>query len=83
MEVINEGQAYTTYIDWVVKNVSDKDLTAMYRYGSGVRKHTVGVVKAIAPHDNNGKTLYYIEMTDGCVLVGEDGVRPRFKTDSF
>ena len=79
VEVINGGLAYTTYPRWVAKNVSDKVLAASYRYGSQIGGHTIGVVKAIAPNENNGDTLYYIDTEDGCVLIGDGGVRPLFE----
>lgn len=82
VKVVDDGALYTTYPEWVAKNVSDKVKIAMYAHGKGdIDTDKTYTVLAIAPHGTYRKdTLMYIEgsgawRNNDCFLIGAYGVR--------
>lgn len=81
VEVVNTGALYTTYPEWVAKNVDDKIKVAMYAYGKDVDTSKKYRVLAIAPHQAyRTDTLVYIEEVRlcghaNCFLIGAYGVK--------
>lgn len=80
VEVVNTGALYTTYPEWVAKNVDDKIKVAMYAYGKYVDTSKKYKVIAIAPHQTHSDTLVYIEEVRSygnanCFLIGAYGVQ--------
>lgn len=67
VKIKNEGLSYTTYIDWIKKNIKDVGLVACYAYCQIPEANdTVYVVKAIAPwstkgEDDKDKKLAYVQ----------------------
>lgn len=67
VKIKDYGLSYTTYVDWIKKNVNDIGLAACYAYETIPENgDTVYVVKAIAPwgtkyEEDKGKMLAYIQ----------------------
>lgn len=89
VKIVNSGLSYTSYIDWIKKNINDVGLAACFAYGQIPDKDdTVYVVKAIAPWDTRydvDKKLAYVQeyfvYSDGkisddeaCYLIEVDGL---------
>lgn len=79
VRVINTGLNYSTYPQWVGKHISDPDMAARYCFSS---PHYYGKYKVIkiAEHEDNGRTLAYIEEIDGfaynsCYLIEVKGLK--------
>ena len=76
VEVIDAGMSYTTYAEWVDKNVDNPEDKVRYNYGIDPRKGLVGKVIAIAPHlSTNDRNLVYFKCADGCYLINAEGVK--------
>lgn len=76
IEVVNEGRSYTTYAEWVDKNVDNPEDKVRYNYGVNPRKGFVGKVIAIAPHLSiNDRNLVYFKCGDDCYLINAEGVK--------
>lgn len=89
VRIVNSGLSYTSYIDWIKKNINDVGLVACFVYGQiPDEDDTVYVVKAIAPWDTRydvDKKLAYVQeyfvYSDGkvsddeaCYLIEVDGL---------
>lgn len=67
VKIKDEGLSYTTYTDWIKKNIKDVGLVACYAYCQIPKANdTVYVVKAIAPwgtksEDDKDKKLAYVQ----------------------
>lgn len=76
VKVVDSGYCFTTYSDWVVKNVSDAKRVAKYCYGERVEDGMKGTVIAIADHTSkSGKLLVYFETYCGCYLIDIKGLK--------
>ena len=76
IEVTHAGRSYTTYAEWVDKNVDNPEDKVRYNYGIDPRKGLVGKVIAIAPHlSSNDRNLVYFKCADGCYLINAEGVK--------
>ncbi len=76
VKVVDKGFCFTTYSDWVVKNISDAKHVAKYCYGECVEDGMTGTVVAIADHSSKpGKLLVYFETYCGCYLIGIEGLK--------
>ena len=81
IEVIDNGESYTTYSDWVYNNVHNIDI-CRYAFGETTKNGTIGTVIAIAKHEYENTNLIYFKK-DGnysfdnspCYLIGEKGVK--------
>ena len=81
IEVIDYGESYTTYSDWVYHNVHNID-SCRYAFGCNPENGTIGTVIAIAKHKYSSDNLIYFKK-DGnyifdnspCYLIGEKGVK--------
>lgn len=87
VKIKNNGLSYTTYVDWIAKNVNDIKLAACYDYNTlpkmGGEEY---IVKAVAPWENDSNNMlayiqrYYKFITDKvsnnqpCYLVGINGL---------
>ena len=89
VKIVNSGLSYTSYTDWIKKNISDVGLAAYFAYGQIPNEDdTVYVVKAIAPlgtwYDVNKMLVYvqkYFVFSNGkvdnnepCYLIEVDGL---------
>lgn len=89
VKIKNSGKSYTTYVNWIKKNIDDVGLVVCFVYGRTPNNdETVYVVKAIAPWDiehKGDKMLAYVqkyyvyendEVSDSepCYLIGVDGL---------
>ena len=67
VKIKNSGLSYTTYTDWIKKNIDDVGLAACFAYDRIPREDdTVYVVKAIAPwgikyEEDKDKKLAYVQ----------------------
>jgi hypothetical protein len=78
VEIVNAGKCYTTYPEWVVQNIEDKETIARYAYGFSPKKGTRGKVLQIADHGkfSDGLLVYMSDDTNGtCYLMGIKGVK--------
>lgn len=76
VEVTYVGRSYTTYAEWVDKNIDNPEDKVRYNYGIDPRKGLVGKVIAIAPHlSTNDRNLVYFKCADGCYLINAEGVK--------
>lgn len=75
VEVTDADGSYTTYAEWVDKNVDNPEDKVRYDYGVAPRKGLVGKVIAIAPHCWDDRNLVYFERDDKCYLINVTGVK--------
>ena len=76
VEVTDAGRSYTTYAEWVDKNVDNPEDKVRYNYGVDPRKGFVGNVIAIAPHlSMNDRNLVYFKRGGECYLINAKGVK--------
>lgn len=78
VKVINTGLNYTSYPQWVGKHISDPDMAARYCFDCPYTCTKYKVIK-IAEHEDNGRSLAYIEEIDGfdynsCYLIEVKGL---------
>ena len=77
VKVVDDGGMYTTYTEWVVKNVDDKEKAVRYAYDSETVPSKCKVV-VIGKHDDEETTLAYIEDVEWpyhCYLINVDGLK--------
>lgn len=76
VEVVNNGQTYSTYTDWCYKNLPF-NLVKQYDYSVTPYTGTVGKVVCIAPHllDNNSKIVAIQDNRNRIYLIGEPGLK--------
>lgn len=82
VEVVDEGENYCAYADWVATNVPNRADIARFAYGHPARNGTHGIVCYIAPHsDFHKRTLAYIKVDDEefgehrCYLLNVKGLK--------
>lgn len=76
VEVTNVGGYYTTYAEWVDKNVDNPEDKVRYNYGVDPIKGFVGKVIAIAPHlSMHDRNLVYFKSGGACYLINANGVK--------
>lgn len=76
VEIIDNGCSYTTYVNWVLSNVSNTFDRLRYDYANLPSNRDIGIVKEKGLHCSNSKMLYYIELNTGrCYLISEDGIK--------
>lgn len=75
VKVVDCGESYPVYIDWINKNAPE--YAVYYKYDCKVPQDTVGtVVKKEQHSDKEDVMLYLIQTaTDACYLVGEKGIK--------
>lgn len=76
VEVVNNGQTYSTYTDWCYKNLPF-NLVKQYAYGITPYTGTVGKVMCIAPHlvSKNSKVVAIQDNKNCIYLIGEHGLK--------
>ena len=81
IKVIDYGESFTTYPNWVYNNVEGVD-KCRYAFGCNPENGTIGTVIAIAKHEYSSDNLIYfkedVEYGCGnstCYLIGEKGVK--------
>lgn len=76
VEVVNNGQTYSTYTDWCYKNLPF-NLVKQYAYNVTPYTGTVGKVVYIAPHllDNKSKIVAIKDNKNRIFLIGESGLK--------
>lgn len=74
--IIDDESCYTTYVNWVLSNVSNTFDRLRYDYANLPSNRDIGIVKEKGLHCSNSKMLYYIELDTGrCYLISEDGIK--------
>ena len=71
VKVTNPGKCYTTYVDWIGRNIKSVIEAACYVLGTPAERGGVYKVIAIAPHTLRGGDLCYIKK----MYDGDDGYR--------
>ena len=77
VRVVSAGMLYSTYDEWVVRNIADKRLIARYQYNRSIDTSKVYRIRKIALHSTSVKrVLAYIESTwdESCFLIGIEGI---------
>lgn len=76
VRVVDEGQLYSTYRDWVERHVKDPADAAKWEYGRALPKCRIGVVKYLAAHEwsANGD-IAYIEIDNKCYMINVRGLK--------
>ena len=76
VEVTDAGKSYTSYAEWVDKNVDNAEYKVRYNYGVDPKEGFVGNVIAIAPHLSiNDRNLVYFKRGGECYLINATGVK--------
>jgi len=74
--VVNDGENYSSYSDWIKEYVTDNYLLFKFEYGGSCKQGESYVVKYLAPHGCDKKILAYIQGDDEkCHLIGVDGLK--------
>ena len=81
VEIVNSGNIYSTFCDWMKRNIDDKDLLLRYNYGCCATEHSgpYKVVK-IAPHGRDvSDTIALIvpvdEHDERVVMISVNGLK--------
>lgn len=77
VRVVNAGLLYSTYDEWVIRNIADKRLIARYQYNCKIDTSKIYKIRKIALHSMRVKrVLAYIESTwdESCFLIGVEGI---------
>ena len=75
VRVIDDGENYTTYSEWIEKYITEP--SEKYRWDYGVSRYNgeVGKILFIAPHGCGHTNLAYVRMDNGrCYLIGVKGL---------
>lgn len=80
VKIVDNGQQYSTYEEWVEKNVASAEDRAKWYQGRDnhrcIRDHDIGVVKVIAPHERESDgMLALIERNNICYIVNFRGFK--------
>ena len=80
VEVVDDGKMYTTYSEWVAKNVNDKELIARYAYNRETMPSGSYEVVAIAPHNGDRSEPMLAYLKSGkyfgeCFLIDVKGIK--------
>lgn len=74
VKVVDCGESYSGYIDWINKNAPE--YAVYYKYDCKVPQDTVGTVVKKEQHREDDAMLYLIQTeTNACYLVGEKGIK--------
>lgn len=80
VEIVDEGLNYPYYASWVVKNIKDPlEIARFVNCGDQKLNGLIGKVLAVAPWDNEGRMLAYVQI-DNChanqnYVIGVNGLR--------
>ena len=75
VRVIDSGECYTTYSDWVEKYITERSERYLWDYGQSCDNGDEGKILFIAPHEYGTGQLAYVQMTDKlCYLIGTKGL---------
>lgn len=80
VKVIDNGESYSAYADWVVANVASREAAVRFCYGGYIGNGAIGTVLRIAPHGKLDRTLAYIQIDDNigekkCYLMDIAGLK--------
>lgn len=78
VRIIDSGECYTTYSDWVEKHVSEPSEKYLWDYGRSCDDGDTGKILFIAPHEYDTGQLAYVKMDNEkygkCYLIGVRGL---------
>lgn len=75
VRIIDSGECYTTYSDWIEKYITEPSEKYLWDYGVTRFNGEVGKILFIASHENDNATLAYVKMDNGrCYLIGIRGL---------
>lgn len=80
VQVVDNGESYSAYADWVVANVVSRNAAVRSCYGGYIGNGAIGTVLCIAPHGKIDRTLAYIQIDDNlgekkCYLMDIAGLK--------
>lgn len=74
VRVVNSGEVYSCYSDWIRANIENPFLAAKWAYCRRLENDAIGVVKVIAPHGTQERDLAYIDVGKVCFIIALDGL---------
>lgn len=75
VRVVDSGECYTTYSEWVEKHIVDPSAKYLWDYEQSCDNGDKGKILCIAPHEYGTAQLAYVQMTDRlCYLIGVKGL---------
>ena len=75
VRVIDSGECYTTYSEWIEKYISEPSERYLWDYGQECGNGDEGTILFIAPHEYGTGQLAYVQMTNRlCYLIGIGGL---------
>lgn len=74
VRVVNTGMQYSSYKDWIQRNVTNRIDADKWGRGNGLRPYSIGVVKYLAPHGNGYETIAYVEIGNVCHMIELSGL---------
>jgi hypothetical protein len=77
VRVVNSGQVYSSYSDWIELYVKDSDDASKWatKYGVWLNTGDIGVVKYIAPHEwRHEGDIAYVEVEGYCYIINVQGL---------
>lgn len=75
VQVVNCGEHYSGYKSWVLDHVTDLDDQRKWKLdGRRWVEGDIGLVKYIAPHENNRDMLAYVDFGHQCSIIGLRGL---------
>ena len=74
VRVANSGWLYPSYRDWILQNVTNPFFSARWARDRRLTQDATGVVRYVAPHGTQDRTLAYIEIDNVCFIVALEGL---------
>ena len=77
VRVVNSGQVYSGYSDWIELHVKDSDDASKWatKHGEWLNTGDIGVVKYIAPHEwRHEGDIAYVEVEGYCYIINVRGL---------
>lgn len=74
VRVVNSGEVYSCYSDWIRANIENPFLAAKWASCRRLENDAIGVVKVIAPHGTQERDLAYIDVGKVCFIIALDGL---------
>ena len=74
VRVVNKGNLYANYREWVEKHVKDPVDWAKWFRGGFIFDGAIGVVKYLAPHGWRPENIAYVEIDGKCHMIGVNGL---------
>ena len=75
VRIVNNGQTYSSYSDWIKRHVRNRADAAKWNHDRTAPQGYIGVVKYLARHERsyNGD-IAYVEIDNKCYMIGVKGL---------